>query len=49
MAQGKARRKIDEESGFYSQQSLIATDQGMRGFLITLNDICYVKQAGNSF
>jgi hypothetical protein len=33
---------VENEPGFYSLQSLIATDQGMRGFLITLNDICYV-------
>lgn len=37
------RIKLEEEPGFYSPNSLIATDQGMRGFLQTLNDICYVQ------
>ena len=35
--------KLEEEPGFYSQNSLISTDQGMRGFLQVLNDICYVQ------
>jgi DGQHR domain-containing protein len=38
----REKPKAEEEPGFYSLQSLIATDQGMRGFLMTLNDVCYV-------
>jgi hypothetical protein len=37
----KERPPIEDEPGFYSDHSLIATDQGMRGYLITVNDICY--------
>jgi DGQHR domain-containing protein len=33
--------KIDAEPGFYSSVSLISTDQGIRGYLMVLNDICY--------
>jgi hypothetical protein len=43
-AMGHARNvrpKLEEEPGFYSSMSLIATDQGVRGFLLTVNDICY--------
>lgn len=38
----KEKPMLTEEPGFYSPHSLIATDQGMRGYLMTLNDICYV-------
>ncbi|MEI9803498.1 MAG: DGQHR domain-containing protein [Pseudolabrys sp.] len=38
-----AKIKPEDEPGFYSTNSLIATDQGMRGFLQTLNDVCYVQ------
>ena len=36
---GEPDRKID--LAFYGPHSLIATDQGVRGFLHVLNDICY--------
>jgi hypothetical protein len=36
------RPALEDEPGFYSPHSLIATDQGIRAFLLTLNDICYV-------
>jgi DGQHR domain-containing protein len=35
------RPKPEEEPGFYSPVSLISTDQGIRGYLMVLNDICY--------
>jgi DGQHR domain-containing protein len=35
------RPKPEDEPGFYSTVSLIATDQGIRGYLLILNDICY--------
>jgi DGQHR domain-containing protein len=39
---GKAQKpKAAEEPGFYSSVSLISSDQGIRGFLLVLNDICY--------
>jgi hypothetical protein len=37
-----AQPKPEEEPGFYSPMSLIATDQGVRGFLLAGNDICYL-------
>jgi DGQHR domain-containing protein len=33
--------KPEEDPAFYSQASLISTDQGIRGYLLVLNDICY--------
>ena len=46
-AETKARRSNDsiarEDLAFYGPYSLIATDQGVRGFLHVLNDICYVR------
>jgi hypothetical protein len=33
--------KAEEDPGFYSPVSLISTDQGIRGYLSVLNDICY--------
>jgi hypothetical protein len=37
----KERPKVEDEPGFYGEHSLIATDQGMRGYLMAVNDICY--------
>jgi len=31
-----------DDSAFYGEHSLLATDQGIRGFLFTTNDLCYV-------
>ena len=35
--------KDRDNPAFYSQHSLIVTDQGVRGFLHVLNDICFVN------
>ncbi|MGJ5178051.1 DGQHR domain-containing protein [Bradyrhizobium oligotrophicum] len=32
-----------DDPAFYSEHSLIMTDQGVRGFLHVLNDLCFVK------
>ena len=32
-----------DDPAFYGEYSLISTDQGIRGFLFILNDICYVS------
>jgi hypothetical protein len=32
-----------EDPAFYSQFSLIVTDQGVRGFLHVLNDLCFIS------
>jgi len=35
----------DDDLAFYSPHSLIVTDQGVRGFLQVLNDLCYQRAA----
>lgn len=40
----KTSQNVDDPA-FYSQCSLIATDQGVRGFMLVLNDLCYAKAA----
>ena len=46
-ANGKTTKTNDpdlsEDLAFYGSHSLISTDQGVRGFLHVLNDICYVS------
>lgn len=41
MRDDKVGSKEGTEARFYGQYSLIATDQGVRGFLHVLNDICF--------
>ncbi len=38
--------RVSNQNGdpaFYGEYSLLTTDQGIRGFLQTINDICYIK------
>jgi hypothetical protein len=39
---GQALLKGDDPA-FYGEYSLLATDQGIRGFLFVVNDLCYVE------
>jgi hypothetical protein len=34
---------VGDDAAFYGQYSLISTDQGVRGYLQVVNDICYLK------
>ncbi|OHB63699.1 MAG: hypothetical protein A2Y76_12920 [Planctomycetes bacterium RBG_13_60_9] len=47
----KSLRKVKEpglfkgdDPAFYGEHSLISTDQGVRGFLLAVNDLCYVQK-----
>jgi len=33
----------DDDPAFYGEYSLISTDQGIRGFLFVINDLCFVQ------
>lgn len=39
------RAQATDDAAFYSEVSLLTTDQGIRGFLHVLNDVCYVSAA----
>ena len=32
-----------DDAAFYGEHSLISTDQGIRGFLFVVNDLCFVE------
>ena len=34
----------EDDPAFYGEYSLISTDQGIRGFLLVVNDLCYVQR-----
>jgi len=41
--------KIENDPAFYGELSLINTDQGVRGFLQVINDVCYAMAPGLDF
>jgi DGQHR domain-containing protein len=41
-AQRKLKAALPEEAPFYGPHSLLVTDQGVRGFLHVLNDLCFL-------